>query len=168
MPLRVDRRVRDPRRLLRRRPLAARLATRAEKKKDAPLAPPQRALLDARHVSFADESARERGGGVVARIDAESRDAFGAIIAYVDARRRVRFEPPTEGFPFAARAGVSLAPRVLVACRSMIAPTRSTLRCRPSVPPGVRTTLWRARPRDRLWVKPSVSDWKPYERWNGN
>ena len=38
----------------------------------------------------------------------------------------------------AARAGVSLAPRVLVACRSMIAPTRSTLRCRPSVPPGVR------------------------------
>ena len=52
MPLRVDRRVRE-RRLLRRRPLAARLATRAEKKKEAPLAT-LAASADARHVSFAD------------------------------------------------------------------------------------------------------------------
>ena len=64
--------MRDPRRLLRRRPLAARLATRAEKKKDAPLAPPQRALLDARHVSFADESARDEAEPPRAAADASA------------------------------------------------------------------------------------------------
>ena len=43
-----------------------------------------------------------------------------------------------KNLPAAARARVSLAPSVLVACRSMMAPTRLTLQCRPSVPPGVR------------------------------